>query len=300
MPHDRPRDRLALAPMSLPNVIRFPAISSRLGSALLPLLPRRVADMKAGRLPDDPTFIDHMLIAGLVRTHQRRGTLDEITALHDWFWSKAPAVAFHEFAERRFEDWFLGHHAAIVAPIRAALAAEAIPFEAFCEIGCGCGRALQHMAEALPQLPRFVGLDLSAAQVARNRARYTSERMEFDSGDGLQWIAQHARPRWVYFTCGGVLEFFPRARVLELFSLLASRLAPSLVAMVEPLSDDHDLDRDPGSIVYGAENTFSHNYVELLRLAGFDLLHRAEQRVDDQRWLLLVARSHAARASHSH
>ncbi len=296
MPHDRQRNRLDLAPMSLPNVIRFGAVTTRLGSMLLPLVPQRVADMKAGRLPSNPTFIDHMLVVGLVRTHQQRGTLDELTPLHDWFWSRESVLQFHEFAERRFEHWFLGHHVAIVPQIREALGADEVAFETFCEIGCGCGRALEYMAQAFPEIPRFIGLDLSEAQTARNRARYTGQRMEFESGDGLQWVARHARPQWVYFIHGGVLEFFSRARVLELFSLVGSRLAPSLLAMVESVSDDHDLDHDAGSIVYGAENTFSHNLIELLRLARFDILHRSEQRVDGQRWLLVVARSRQAQS----
>lgn len=296
MPFDHPSNRLALQPMSLPNVIRFSSVSSRLGQLLLPVLRHRARDMKAGHLPSDPSFIDQMLIAGLVRMHEQRGTLDELTAMHDWFWSQQPAVEFHEFAERRFESWFLGHHVAIVPPLRAAIAAGGATYEAFCEIGCGSGRVLEHLARALPEVPRFVGLDLSAAQVARNRARYAG--IEFEAGDALQWVATHARPQWAYFTYGGVLEYFPRARVLELCSLLATRLAPSLLAMVEPLSDAHDLEHDASSIVYGAENTFSHNYVALLRQAGFELLHRSEQHFDGQRWLLLVARSPQVQGTH--
>jgi SAM-dependent methyltransferase len=291
MSFDHPRARVALQPMSLPNVIRFAGVSSRIGEMLVPLLRRRVQAMKDGHLPVDPTFVDKMLIAGLVRAHQRRGTLDELTALHDWFWSQQPAVEFHEFAERRFEGWFLGHHVAIVPQLRAALAAGDAPYGAFFEIGCGCGRVIEHLSRALPDIPRFIGLDLSAVQVARNRARFAALPIEFEAGDGLKWVAAHARPHWVYFTYGGVLEYFPRARVLELYSLLATRLAPSLVALVEPLSDDHDLEHDARSIVYGAENTFSHNYVAVLREAGFDVLHRSEQVVDRQRWLLMVARS---------
>ncbi len=283
--------------MSLPNVIRLPAVTTRLGAALLALMPQRAAALKSGRLPDAPDFIDDMLIAALVRDHERRGRLDELTALHDWFWTKGQvAVQFHEFAETRFERWFLGHHVAIVAALRMALASDDARHGALCEIGCGSGRVLQYLGHEFPEVPRMVGLDLCADQVALNRRRYAGERLEFEAGDGLAWIAQRASPGWIYFVCGGVLEFFARDKVLALYRLLASRLAPALVAMVEPLADDHDLGSEPQSKVYGAENTFSHNHVELLRIAGFDLLSRAEQRVDGQRWLLLVARSAACAA----
>lgn len=276
--------------MSLPTVIRIPAVTTRLGPALLALMPKRAAALKAGQLPAELTLIDQMLIVGLVRQHQRDGRLDELTALHDWFWANAPAVEFHAFAETRFEGWFLGNHVAIVPAIREALAADPVRFEALCEIGCGSGRALQYLSQAFADVPRMIGIDLSVAQVARNRTRYASERLEFEAGDAVAWIAEHARPRWIYFSYGGVLEFFARSRVLELYQMFASRLAPSLVALVEPLSDDHDLARDPESRVFGAENTFSHNHPELLKQAGFKVLSQFEQRVDNQRWLLLVAR----------
>jgi SAM-dependent methyltransferase len=293
----RASDRLALSPMSLPNMIRVPAVTTRLGSALLTLMPRRAAALKAGRLPDEPDFVDHMLIAGLVRDYERRGRLDELTALHDWFWSNGrAALQFHEFAERRFERWFLGHHVAIVPALRAALETDDVRYATLCEIGCGCGRALQHLAREFPTIPRIVGLDLCAEQTARNRERYAGERMEFEAGDGLAWIERHAEPGWVYFVYGGVLEFFAHEKVLELFRLLGSRLAPSMLAMVEPLSDDHDLANEPQSKAYGAEKTFSHNHLELLSAAGFDVLSRTEQHVDRQRWLLVVARSTAAAA----
>lgn len=299
MPSQRARDRLALSPMSLPNMIRLPAVTTRLGSALLALMPGRAAALKAGRLPECPDLVDHVLIAGLVHDHQRRGRLDELTALHDWYWANGhAAVRFHEFAETRFERWFLGHHVAIVPALRAALEASDVRHGALCEIGCGCGRALQHLAREFESIPRIVGLDLCTEQVERNRARYAGERMQFEAGDAPAWIERHAAPGWVYFVNGGVLEFFSREKVLGLFQLLGSRLAPSILAMVEPLCDDHDLEREAQSKAYGAENTFSHNHLALLSRAGFDVLSRAEQRVDGQRWLLVVARSTgAARAT---
>jgi len=289
--------RRAAAPMSLPNVVRLSAVTTRLGAALLQWMPERAAALKAGHLPDARRFVDNMLIAGLVHDHQRRGRLDELTALHDWFWANAPAVPFHQSAERRFEGWFDGHHVAIVPAIEAALAADDCRYEAFCEIGTGCGRVLDHMTQALPQIPRFIGIDLSPAQVALNRERYAARRTEFEAADASDWIARHAAPRWIYLSYGGVFEYFSRDKVLALYEQLASRLAPSLVVLVEPLSDAHDLQREPRSKVFGDENTFSHNHPALLDAAGFRVLSRFEQRFDGQRWLLLVARSRDRAAS---
>lgn len=277
--------------MSLPNVMRFGKVASRLGETILPLFPKRAASLRAGQLSPNPTFFEDMLVAGLVRNHTRRGTLDQLTPLHDWFWSNAPAVQFHEFAERRFERWFLANHVAIVPAIRAALEADGVAFTAFCEVGCGSGRVLQYMMQAFPEISRFIGIDLSAEQVTRNRSRYIGQRMEFEAADGPTWIDRNAQPGWVYLTCAGVFEYVSRPKLLALLTTLASRLQPSLFGMVESLSDDYDLENDRESVPYGAENVFSHNYVEILRQAGFDILHRSEQRVDNQRWLLVVARS---------
>ncbi len=291
MSFDRKRDRLALHPLSMPNVVRGARITSRLGVALLPLFRKRVSELKAGHLSSTPTLLEDVLLAGLVRSHLQRGTLGELTALSDWFWSNSPAVQFHEFAERRFERFFLEHHVEIVAPIQAAIAARPGAFSTVCEIGCGSGRVLQYLAGALPDVPRFVGLDLSQEQVARNRARYAGQRTEFEAGDGLAWIEQHGSAGWVYMTYGGVLEFFSRQKVVALCSAIASKLAPSLLAIVEPLSDEQTLGTDSDSAPFGAENTFSHDYVSIVQAAGLQIVYRSEQRFDNQRWLLLVASS---------
>ncbi len=291
MQYNLPGGRTRLQPMSLPNVMRYAKVASRLGEALLPLFPKRAAALRAGQLSQHPTFFEDLLVAGLVRSHTRQRTLDQLTPLHDWFWSNTPAVQFHEFAERRFEHWFLANHVAIVPAIRAALEADPVTYSTLCEVGCGSGKVLQHMTQAFPEIRRFIGLDLSPEQVARNRVRFPAQRMEFEAADGPTWIDRNAQPGWIYLTCAGVFEYVSRDNLLALLTTLATRLKPSLFGMVESLSDDYDLENDSESVPYGAEMVFSHNYIEILNLAGFDILHRSEQRVDNQRWLLLVARS---------
>jgi len=288
---DTQERRRDIEPMSMPNFLPYAKVTSRIGAILVHVFPRRAASLTAGRLSASPSRLETLLIAGLVRTHRRRGTLDALTAMHDWYWTNAPAVRFHEFSEKRFQRFFLENHVAIVPPLRAALASGSVPYSTLCEIGCGSGRILQYLADSLNEIPRFVGLDLSPEQVARNRARYTGRPMEFAAADGAAWIAEHAKPGWVYLTCGGVLEYFPRQKLLALFSTIAATLAPALFVLVEPLSDEQTLDGNGDSTPFGAENTFSHDYVGLLRAARYELLHRSEQRFDNQRWLLVVART---------
>jgi SAM-dependent methyltransferase len=291
------RDRLRLEPMSLPNVLPFSKASARIGELLLPLFRQRAAALKAGKLSLHPTRLEDLLIAGLVRRHLRRGTLDELIAMHDWFWSNSPAVRFHEFAETRFETFFLQHHVAIVPPLRAALSDERGSYHALCEIGCGSGRVLEHLATALNEIPRFIGLDLSPEQIARNRVRYAGHPIEFEAADGAAWVATHAKPGWVFLTYGGVLEYFSRQKVFTLFSTISAALAPALLVLVEPLSDEQPLGGAGDSTPFGTENTFSHDYVGLLHATQFAILFRTEQRFDNQRWLLLVARTHAPAAT---
>lgn len=259
------------------------------GRVLVNVFPERASRFKAGDLPPEPSRWDRLLLAGLVDSHLRSGRLDELTALHDWVWRGDLAVDFHARAEARFREIFLPHHASVVAALGAAMRDTGGEYRQVCEIGCGSGLVLQHLARSLPGEAEYLGLDLCERQVRLNRARYADDGLRFVAADGFAWVLEQARPHGVFVTYGGVLEYFPQRRVEALLAWIAGALGPALVAMVEPLADGHDADSDPDSRPFGVENTFSHPYPRLLRRAGFEVRWRAETVVREQRWLMLVA-----------
>jgi SAM-dependent methyltransferase len=259
------------------------------GRALVSVFPEAASRLKAGDLPPAPTRWHRLLLAGLVDTHLRGGRLDELTALHDWVWTGDLAVDFHARAEARFTGMFLAHHAAIVPALQEAIAATGDRYATVCEIGCGSGLVLEHLGRTLGTGRQYVGLDMSLRQVELNRRRFANQGLRFEAGEGLTWVLRNGQRNSVFLTYGGVLEYFPPRRLQSLLSWIAGALSPSIVAIVEPLADGHDVDADPDSRPFGAENTFSHPYPRVLAQAGLQSLWRQELRVDGQRWLMMVA-----------
>lgn len=264
-------------------------LKQQLGALLASLMSQRAARLAQGRIADDLSLTDRLVIAGLVRRHERQGTLDQLNGLHDWLWSSRQAVAFHEQAQARFQSWWQDTHSAIVAPLFDELQAEPGRYHTLCEIGCGSGLVLNDLAQRLPQFEQLIGLDLSAEQIARNRARYaTQPRLRFDSGDAAVWLRQQARPGWVYFSNAGVLEYFPEAKLRSLLCQAAS-LRPAMFAIVEPVDRAHDLDRQLASRNYGAERSWSHHYPHLFRDCGYTLRWQREIEFGGMRWMMLIA-----------
>lgn len=239
-------------------------------------------------------LVDRLLIAALVWQHRRRGDLGALSGLHRWLWQGEQAERVHAQAEARFHDWWLPRHSAIVAPLQAALAdaaADGRPITTLCEIGCGTGRVLADLAEHLPTSVQLLGLDLSPGQIAANRARHAAmaDRLRFETADATTWLATHAAPCWAYLANGGVLEYFSEAMLEALLRGIAERHAPAVIALVEPLPDDYDLERETASRPYNAELSLGHHYPLWLRRCGWRLRHCERQDVGGVRWLLVVA-----------
>lgn len=268
------------------------------GRALVSVFPETASRLKAGDLPPAPSRWQRLMLAGLVDTHLRGGRLDELAALHDRVWRGDLAVGFHARAEARFAEVFLVHHAAIVPALRAAIADTAGRYATVCEIGCGSGLVLEHLRLALGASRQYIGIDMSLGQVEINRRRFATGGLRFEAGEGLTWVLRHGERNSIFVTYGGVLEYFPPRRLQSLLSWIAGALSPSLVAIVEPLADGHDVDADPESRPFGAENTFSHPYPRAFAQAGLHALWRQEVKVGEQRWLMMVAQA-AGHGGHS-
>jgi len=264
-------------------------LKAGLGSMLATFMSERAAQLAEGKVADDLGLADRLLVAGLVRRHERQGTLDQLNGLHDWLWSSRQAVAFHEQAQARFQSWWLDTHSAVVAPLIDELSRVPGRYSTLCEIGCGSGLVLDDLSRRLPQLERFIGLDLSPEQIERNRQRYAdSPRLQFDSGDALAWLQTRARPGWVYFSNAGVLEYFPEPKLRKLL-LQAAGTGTAAFAIVEPVDRGHDLALQTASINYGTERSWSHNYPHLFRDCGYQLRWQQELEFAGLRWQLLVA-----------
>lgn len=270
------------------------AIKIALGGLLGLLRPAQRAALIRGEPGRDHLRLDdRLIIAALVWQHRRRGTLGALHGLHRWLWRGEQAARVHTQAEPRFRAWWQEHNSAVIAPLAQAmqeLAAAGTPIKTLCEIGCGTGSVLADVARRLPDLDHLIGLDLSPGQIAATRARHADQpRLRFEVADANTWLIDHAAPRWAYLANGGVLEYFSEAMLEALFTGIAQRHAPALFALVEPIAEDYDLDRETMSRPYNEELSLSHNYAHWLRRSGWRVLDQQRQTVGGVHWLRLVA-----------
>ncbi len=278
--------------MSIPSTLPFPVLCALLGQVLALMYPERVKAILRGELSGAPTRLEKLLVAGIFRSHQLSNNLASLTPIYDAFWQADSATDYHQRVAARFDSVFLPHHAnrllAAVGELRRSLPAASCTF---CEIGCGSGRMLEFFSARLPEVDRFVGIDLSPAQIARNQSHYAGSSLQFVAADGLQWLLERQEPGVILFVYGGVLEYFPPAKLQRLLDHLARALHPCGLVLVEPLAEDHDLGSGPTSRLFGHENTWSHDYPALCRAAGLVNVAVQDHRIGPQRWLHVVAKS---------
>jgi trans-aconitate methyltransferase len=257
------------------------------------LAPRRVTRVLAGDIPPRIGFLDRAVVAHLVDKHAREGTLDQLAPLHAWLWKGDQAVSFHAQAKARFDSFWLTHHVAIVEPLRQIFGHSqdgGSTYRVLCEIGCGSGLVLEDIARRLPSVERLVGLDLSERQTELNKSHTLDPRICFESGDATEWIPRRGCAGTVYLTVAGVFEYFPRNALQKLFAGIAANQSPAAVALIEPVPADYDFDNEVASRPYGFENSMGHNYPRLLSDAGFRICFQEKQIVEQQTYLLLVAK----------
>jgi trans-aconitate methyltransferase len=156
------------------------------------------------------------------------------------------------------------------------------------EIGCGDGNALTYCAERLPSLSEVIGLDINAAVIARNSAEQPAGgRLSFARAEARDWLIANPKPGTVVLSNGGVLEYFSRDNLDQLFQALAQS-PPAAIVLIEPVAPAHDLATQPDSFAFGHENSFSHNHAHRLRQAGFDVAFAQEMQISDVRWMLMI------------
>jgi SAM-dependent methyltransferase len=264
-------------------------IKQQAGMAAATCCPRLARAVAAGDAAALAGRLGRLILHAQTQRAAQRGAWADLRRSLAGYWRSAEGDRFYDAYPQRFEEWFLKAHYPVVETVCRLAGPESFRF--LYEIGCGDGRVLNHMAGRLPALKRLTGLDLNPGIIARNRITFAGNtRLAFESVDAQAWLIQHARPGSILMTYGGVLEYFTEADLRTLFAHFGTKLAPALVALVEPLADDFDLQAETSSRPHGAEHSFSHPYLRLLEAAGFEIILAEEVRLE-HRWLMLVART---------
>ena len=262
-----------------------------LGYTAAALMPTRVKTIEAGTIGEHLSAADRLIVGALVhRAIAHEEPLDHLAYLHRHLWNGDHITTYHASAENRFDDWFLPHQAIVIDALEKNLATQTPgQFHSLCEIGTGSGIVLDYLSRRLTRsgITKYTGLDLSPAQVAIDTQRFPA--CDFIAADACTWIPEHAGPGWIFFCCGGVLEYLPPTTLAKLFAHTVTTHAPTRWVIVEPIDLAHDLVNDTKSHPFGFENTWSHHYPHLLHQAGMTVLYQHDLHFHGMRWQLVIA-----------
>lgn len=197
------------------------------------------------------------------------------------------APDYYDTYADRFDDMFRGSHAQILDWLKEY--ATQTEINSVIEIGCGDGQALAAMAEHVPEIAKWTGIDINADIIARNTERFQKRReLTFAAADATDWLSEHFGPGTLLVSYGGVMEYFAPETLRKWFELIARRDGAG-VLLVEPIDPSHDTAMDPASHIWGWENSFSHNHLALLEQSGYRIIHSARAEAAKFQWSLILA-----------
>ncbi|MCL4180301.1 MAG: methyltransferase domain-containing protein [Verrucomicrobia bacterium] len=232
--------------------------------------------------------LDRLVRFGLLCRLQEH---ERISRSHFRFWAGGEGKAFAENYRDRFESWFLSDHVLIVEELERCLAGERDRYDCLYEIGCGDGQVVNYLSTRLKAIDRFVGLDINEQVILGNQERYAKPNLRFCCGNAVDWIPSHARPRSVFMSNGGVMEYFSEAEIRALLRRIATDFKPSMFALVEPVAADFSLETETVSRPHGTEWSFTHNHRHLFTANGFRVLYERETMTAGYRWILMIAKA---------
>lgn len=260
-----------------------------LGGVAARVSPALAAEVRAGDMSGPNARLKRWIAyADFRRLSQSGDGLEVQKALTSRWQDDNLPVAYYDKYKDRFDAMFEGGHNQIVAWLADLARNQEIAH--VIEVGCGDGRALAAMADGVPDVPRWTGVDIHAGIIARNRETFAQDaRLTFVAADATDWLASHVAPGTVLVTVGGVMEYIAPETLKRWFSTLASH-DRNAVLLAEPVDADHDMARESGSRIHGAEDSFSHNHRALLESCGFAVTQQAETMMLGFRWMMMEAR----------
>lgn len=259
-----------------------------LGTIAKIFMPQRAAALADPTQTLSLTRSDYWMLQSMVAHDARHAVLGRFDHLHLQFWGGSDAANF-QIAEgqRRFQRFLDSHATTMLPAVQSALAHT--PCTRWLEIGTGTGEVLNFWAQQLPNFTRFDGIEYNPTLAAYSQSRATDARIQIVAGDGMQLVRTIALGPTVFWTYGGVLEYFSTAVIADYFAWIAQRTEPSILALIEPIGADHQLGSGPLSQAYGSESTHSHDYARLATQAGLRVRYQFETITGKQRWTLLLA-----------
>lgn len=230
--------------------------------------------------------IERLIRVSVLWWKSRDASGAQLAELHQQFWQTQSSDDYYAGTHTRFEQVFMPHFDHFLD----RLAAEAASNKLNCliEIGCGEGQLLRHLQDRVPA-NRYIGLDLSEDQIARNISSNSPDGPEYYAGDAIDWISKNAPTHSVYVSGLGVLEYFTQVQLTTLLQSIAHKHAPACALFIEPVDHAADFNTFDSSYAAGEEHSFTHNYPKRLQQSGWEVLSTEEVNLSSYRWLVILA-----------
>lgn len=254
-----------------------------IGNVLVFLLPKKARQLSENRITlvhknkKKLSLSERLMRYALVKKLERIEDHDTIADLNRNFWANHKATELFLETEEKFQSDFLPNCTFIFDKLKVELSKHPEKFNTLVEIGTGNGDVLNYLSSEFPQIKRFVGIDMSSHQIDINIKKFESNPiLEFVAADAVDWVKNNGHSNIIFVTYSGVLEYFVENRLQEFLNAL-NVLGKIIFIAIEPNGADHDFDKNPNTQLYGNEPSFSHNYKQLFKNAGFSLWHFSQK-----------------------
>jgi precorrin-6B methylase 2 len=254
-------------------------IKSTIGKVLIIIFTKKAKELssKGMTIVVSLTFTERLMRDALLHKAKKEKDFDTLSKFHQYFWKNKGE---EYFSTRKYnkvlEEFFVPQCSFLLDLLQEQLQKEAGKYNMLVEIGTGEGTVLEHLSLKMPQIERFVGIDLSTSQIDTNKKLFNkSPKLEFIASDAFDWIKDNRQDYMIIFTCNGVLEYFTQSRLQDFFNELNS-MGKIIFIAIEPVGVSHNFLKNPNSEIYGSENSFSHNYEKMFQDAGFTIWHQSK------------------------
>ncbi|UII76106.1 methyltransferase domain-containing protein [Flagellimonas sp. HMM57] len=272
------------------KIVNF--LSSTVGAFLVYIAPSKAKELASKGMTlvmdKDLTILEKLMRRAILRKLEKNGNFDTLADFHQNFWVEK-GDNFFTANDSQLENVFIPSCDFIFDLLKNQLTKETEKFTTIVEIGTGNGTVLNHLSHKFSQMDKLIGIDLNKTQTLKNKEKYKNNpRLEFVAGDGFDWLEKNGKSHTIFLTFMGVLEYFTENR-LQAFFEAANNLGKIIFIAIEPNDSNHDLELNPRSKVYGPESSFSHNYPNLLKKAGFNLWHYSKKTFEgDTNYIVFV------------
>ncbi len=266
------------------------SIKSLIGSVVASACPEVAMDLYRRPVREPSRLVERLILCHLRARaiHQNRNRFFE--RLHRDFWQGGGGDVYSENCGDLLDDLCLTQQVAELQELHSLWSK--LRMERMVEFGTCNGRLLDHLHDRFRPADPSTGIDINAEQIRRNQEKHDPSTLTFFAGDAQAWLEGSAgsegyrQGKTLFISNGGVLEYFSRTQLDQMLSHIRSECANSLFFASEPVAADHDMEREKGSLPFGKELSFSHNYADVFEANGFELLH--QRRFVFQQWTMMA------------